>query len=100
MAKHTTLKASKTTGRRRVSRRWKLEDAKARFSEVVRHAREDGPQRVTVRGHDAVVVMSVEEFERLVPAKPRAPFVEFMESLRLDGLDLERDADRGRDVEL
>lgn len=80
--------------------RWKLEDAKARFSEVVRHAREDGPQRVTVRGHDAVVVMSVEEFDRLAPEKPRAPFVAFMESLHLDGLDLEREMDRGRDVEL
>lgn len=80
--------------------RWKLEDAKARFSEVVRHAQEDGPQRVTVRGHDAVVVMSVEEFERLVPQKPRPPFVEFMEGLHLDGLDLERETDRGRDVEL
>ena len=80
--------------------RWKLEDAKARFSEVVRHAREDGPQRVTVRGHDAVVVMSVEEFDRLAPAKPQAPFVAFMESLHLDGLDLERELDRGRDIEL
>lgn len=63
--------------------RWKLEDAKARFSEVVRHAREDGPQRVTVRGQDAGVVMSVEDFERLAPEKPRAPFVEFMEGLHL-----------------
>jgi prevent-host-death family protein len=80
--------------------RWKLEDAKARFSEVVRHAREDGPQRVTVRGHDAVVIMSVEEFERLVPASPRVPFVQFMEDLHLGGLDLEREADYGRDVEL
>lgn len=80
--------------------RWKLEDAKARFSEVVRRARESGPQRVTVRGQEAVVVMSVEEFERLVPQKPRAPFVQFMESLQLNGLDLEREADRGREVEL
>ena len=79
---------------------WKLEDAKARFSEVVRHAREDGPQRVTVRGRDAVVIMSAEEFDRLVPEKPRAPFVEFMESLHLGGLDLERELDRGRDIEL
>ncbi|ASY71691.1 type II toxin-antitoxin system Phd/YefM family antitoxin [Sinorhizobium fredii] len=79
---------------------WKLEDAKARFSEVVRHAREDGPQRVTVRGRDAVVIMSAEEFDRLVPEKPRAPFVEFMESLHLGGLDLEREMDRGRDIEL
>ena len=37
---------------------WKLEDAKARFSEVVRLARSQGPQRVTVRGQDAVVVLS------------------------------------------
>jgi antitoxin Phd len=80
--------------------RWKLEDAKARFSEVVRQARTEGPQRVSVRGHDAVVVMSVEEFDRLVPQEPRAPFVDFMESLHLDGLDLRREADFGRDVEL
>ena len=99
MAKRAEItKAAKV--RRAAGRRWKLEDAKARFSEVVRHAREDGPQRVSVRGQDAVVVMCVEEFERLAPEKPRAPFVEFMESLHLDGLDLGREADRGRDVEL
>ena len=85
---------------RAVTIRWKLEDAKARFSEVVRRARESGPQRVTVRGQEAVVVMSVEEFERLVPQEPRTPFVQFMESLQLNGLDLEREADRGREVEL
>lgn len=83
-----------------MSGRWKLEDAKARFSEVVRQAREDGPQRVSVRGHDAVVILSVEEFERLTPAVPRVPFVQFMEDLYLGGLDLEREADHGRDVEL
>ena len=100
MAKQANLKTAKGAGRQTPAGRWKLEDAKARFSEVVRHAREEGPQRVTVRGHDAVVVMSVEEFERLVPEKPRAPFVEFMESLHLGGLNLEREMDRGRDVEL
>lgn len=31
---------------------WKLEDAKARFSEVVRRARSEGPQRVSVRGKE------------------------------------------------
>jgi hypothetical protein len=55
---------------------------------------------VTVRGHDAVVIMSVEEFERLTPATPRVPFVTFMEALHLGGLDLERGDDRGRDIEL
>ncbi len=47
---------------------WKLEDAKARFSELVRRARERGPQRVTVHGKDAVVVISAADYARLAPA--------------------------------
>ncbi len=47
---------------------WRLEEAKARFSEVVRRARERGPQRVTVRGQDAVVVLSAMDYARLAPA--------------------------------
>jgi antitoxin Phd len=82
------------------ARAWKLEDAKARFSEVVRRARTEGPQRVTVRGKDAVIVISVEELERLLPAKERVPFVEFMESLYVPSLDLSRESDRGRDPKL
>jgi len=100
MGRQAELTKAKKAATRAATGRWKLEDAKARFSEVVRHAREDGPQRVSVRGEDAVVVMSVEEFERLAPEKPRAPFVAFMESLHLGGLHLEREMDRGRDVEL
>jgi prevent-host-death family protein len=42
-----------------------LQDAKARFSELVRRVRSDGPQRVTVHGRDEVVVISAEEFRRL-----------------------------------
>jgi prevent-host-death family protein len=44
---------------------WPLQDAKARFSELVRKAREEGPQHVSVRGEPAVVVISEEEFARL-----------------------------------
>ena len=79
---------------------WKLEDAKARFSEVVRLARSEGPQRVSVRGKDAVVVMSVEELERLRPTTPRQPLVSFLETLKLGDLDLDREQDLGRDVSL
>jgi prevent-host-death family protein len=42
-----------------------LQDAKARFSELVRRVRSEGPQRVTVHGRDEVVVISAEEFRRL-----------------------------------
>ena len=99
----TNMATAKKTGSGRnvrAPRGWKLEDAKARFSEVVRLARSEGPQRVSVRGRDAVVVMSVEEHERLAPSAPLAPLVSFLEGLKLDGLDLERDRDTGRDVTL
>ena len=79
---------------------WKLEDAKARFSEVVRLARSQGPQSVSVRGKPAVVVISVEELERLRPPADRAPLVSFLEGLGLEGLDLDREPDLGRDLEL
>ncbi len=80
---------------------WKLEDAKARFSEVVRRAQSEGPQRVTVRGREAVVVMSVDELDRLLPRDAAEPaFVPFLESLGLGALNLEREIDRGRDVAL
>ena len=78
---------------------WKLEDAKARFSEVVRLANDAGPQRVTVRGRDRAVVISAEEYDRLRPTVERLPLVAFMESLSpLVDLDTTRDRDTGRDV--
>ncbi len=79
---------------------WKLEDAKSRFSELVRRAQSEGPQAVTVRGRRAVVVLDAAEYERLAAPRPRLPFVEFLESLDLEGLDLDRDRDVGREVEL
>ncbi len=79
---------------------WKLEDAKARFSEVVRRARAIGPQRVTVRGEPAVVIIDAAELERIAPAIDRLPLVAFLEGLGLDGIALTREPDAGRDVDL
>lgn len=45
--------------------RWRLQDAKARFSELVRLAHSDGPQHVTLHGRDAVVVIDADEYRRL-----------------------------------
>jgi prevent-host-death family protein len=45
--------------------RWRLQDAKARFSELVRLARSDGPQHVTLHGREAVVIIDADEFHRL-----------------------------------
>jgi prevent-host-death family protein len=50
---------------RRQRGHWLLQDAKARFSELVRRVRSEGPQHVTVHGRDEVVVIAAEEFRRL-----------------------------------
>jgi antitoxin Phd len=79
---------------------WKLEDAKARFSELVRRAQSEGPQRVTVRGKEAVVVMSVADLQRIAPPRDRIPLMDFLQGLDLSGLDLVREPDYGRDPAL
>jgi prevent-host-death family protein len=80
---------------------WKLEDAKARFSELVRRARSEGPQRVTCRGRDAVVVVAVEEFERLAPdRRTGVDLAAFLQTTGIAELDIQREEDRGRDAEL
>jgi antitoxin Phd len=79
---------------------WKLEDAKARFSELVRRAHEEGPQAVTVRGRPAVVVLDAAQYERMAARKPAIPLVDFLGGLDMEGLDLTRDRDEGRDPPL
>lgn len=44
---------------------WPLQDAKSRFSELVRLAQRSGPQRVTLHGREVVVVVDAAEFQRL-----------------------------------
>jgi prevent-host-death family protein len=65
--KSSVTKLSKPRQRTRDRRpgRWRLQDAKARFSELVRRARSEGPQHVTVHGRDEVVVIAAEDFRRL-----------------------------------
>jgi prevent-host-death family protein len=80
---------------------WQIQNAKARFSEVFRLARTEGPQRITRQGKEAVVMISDEDYERL-KAKSRRPksLVQFFRESPLVGveLDLERDKDTGRNV--
>lgn len=44
---------------------WVLQDAKARFSELVRRVHSDGPQHVTVHGREAVVVIAAVDYRHL-----------------------------------
>ena len=49
---------------------WLLQDAKARFSEVIRRAVDEGPQHVSVRGEPAAVVLSEQEYRQLTSKRP------------------------------
>ena len=70
---------------------WKLQDAKARFSEVVRKAREGEPQQVTVHGEEAVVVVNTKRFDvKPKEAEPRtmADFIDASKKYRGFGFGL------------
>lgn len=49
---------------------WQLQEAKARFSEVVRRAVQEGPQHVSVRGEPQAVVLSEKDYRSLIAARP------------------------------
>ncbi len=57
---------------------WQLQEAKSKFSELVRRTFEEGPQTITRHGRDVVVMVSGEEYRRLVGEKP--DFKEFLMS--------------------
>ena len=71
------------------SGRWLLQDAKARFSELVRLVRSEGPQLVTVHGQEAVVVVSAEEFRRLKGSPTGKALVNVMQTSPLHDIDIE-----------
>jgi len=82
---------------------WQIQTAKARFSELFRLARSEGPQRITRQGKEGVVMIADEEYEKLVGRshQPKSLWQFFRES-PLVGLELEfeRNKDTGRDIEL
>lgn len=80
--------------------RWPLQDAKNRFSEVVNDAIARGPQWVSRHGQEAVVILSVKDYKKLV--QPKEGLVDFFQRSPLKNvrLDLKRSADPARDVNL
>ncbi|HEX9297117.1 MAG TPA: type II toxin-antitoxin system Phd/YefM family antitoxin [Polyangiaceae bacterium] len=82
------------------ARKWQLQDAKNRLSEVVESALTGGPQVITRRGKDAVVVVSMQHYERLT--RPAGRLIDLLRRAPRvrGGLARERDPDVGRDVDL
>ncbi len=84
-------------------RKWQMQQAKAKFAEVVKRAASEGPQFVTYRGADTAVVLSIEEYRRLNAARPS--LVEFlMSGPKWDDETIavinDRSKDTGRDIDL
>jgi len=79
---------------------WQLQEAKNRFSELVNKVLKEGPQVVTRRGEEVVVIVSNEEYKKLL--KSQSGLLEFFRQSPLVGveLDLERDHSLPREIQL
>lgn len=80
---------------------WQMQTAKARFSDVVRSAKSDGPQDITVHGKSVAVVLSRELYDRL--SGNTQSLVQFMQSSPLYAMDdvvFEREKSVVREVHL
>ena len=81
---------------------WRLQDAKARLSELVRKSRAGKPQHVTVHGRKAVVVLSEDEYRRLTGNRTGTSLVKALAGSPLSNLEFGKERIEGpvRDVEL
>lgn len=88
---------------RNIGSKWQVQTAKARFSEVFRLARTEGPQLITRQGKEGVVVISDDQYDEFVGrAHQPKTLVQFFRESPFVGveLDLERQKDEGREIEL
>lgn len=100
--KRTNLKQTKKKHQERRGT-WQVQTAKARFSEVLRRARAEGPQIVTKQGKEDVVILPMEQYRKLTRRSQRSTsLVQFFAQSPLAGIDLnlERERDYGREIEL
>jgi prevent-host-death family protein len=88
--------------KRSQSGRWSLQDAKTHLSQIVREAQRTGPQRVTLHGKDAAVIIAAEEFDRLKRPVSGQDIVSVLAKSRLVDVEFDRLTIKSkvRDVEL
>ena len=79
---------------------WQLQEAKNKFSNLVDKARHDGPQVVTKHGKESVVIIGIDDYQKL--KKPASDLISFFKKSPLSGInfDLARDKSVSRDIEL
>ncbi len=79
---------------------WQLQEAKSKFSQLVENAMRNEPQFVTRHGNNAVVVISFEDYKKIV--KPKTDLVTFLRNSPFmeAELDNSRNKDFPREVEI
>ena len=77
-----------------MSHKWQLQEAKSKFSSLVKDAQQRGPQVVTRHGKDAVVIVSVEDYKKIT--KPKTTLIEFLQNSPLRDIDI--DISRSKDL--
>jgi prevent-host-death family protein len=78
---------------------WQLQEAKSRFSEVVDLTLKEGPQLVTRRGEEAVVILAASDYRRLTGEIPLLMDC-LLHAPRGEALVIDRSAETVREVEL
>lgn len=77
--------------------RWQLQEAKARFSELIRDCINE-PQMVSKSGKDQAVVLSLAEYQKLIGNKEH--LIDFLERAPFNGLELEIERDKSANREI
>lgn len=85
-----------------MSHAWQLQEAKNKFSNLVERAQHEGPQVVTKHGKAAVVVLSVDDYQKITKPKGKGSLLQFLRDSPLAGvtLDVAREKTPPRNVEL
>ena len=78
---------------------WQVQEAKARFSEVIDKACTEGPQIITRHGAERAVVLSIDEYRALVSGEPDFK-AHLLGGPKFEEFSIERDKDTGRSVKL
>jgi prevent-host-death family protein len=78
---------------------WQIQEAKARFSQLIQEAKAHGPQQITHHGKIVAIMISSKEYERL--KGPKISFLSFIQNSPIKGLELDttRDQSLTREVD-
>jgi antitoxin Phd len=78
---------------------WQVQEAKTRLSELIERARTDGPQTITRHGTERAVVLSVEDYGRLIAQRPDFKAY-LLGGPKAENFSVKRDRDTGREIDL